>query len=293
MNLRQLTCNALKLLKLQWLPCGNKGATLLGFCYFPRMIIKKFHITKLNSEYKQRTLKNPGYSIRAYARDLNIDSSSLSSIMHGKRKIPNSKIEFIAAKICSTDSELKSFIKSAGQEHVALKNIKSKNSIEPKHQVAELEFAKISDIKTYTLLSMLEIEGFKYDKSWMAKKLKLDVKTLDKKITDLLEIGLVQEVNGTLVRTKKRTTTTDEVASKYIAKHHLDSLELAKQKYSELLPHERYFSTVTIPCDPESLAQVKKLIMEFEDKIGAFLRPKKKKDVFKLSIQFYQATEKD
>jgi uncharacterized protein (TIGR02147 family) len=257
------------------------------------MTNKKYYVTKLNTEFKKRASKNPSYSIRSFARDLSIDSSSLSSIMSGKRKIPRSKIEYIACQTCITESELKSFLNSAGQDHISLKNIKSKDFFEVRHEVSEHDFANISDIKTYTLLSMLELDDFKYDKVWIAKKLKLDFSSLENKISNLLTVGLVEEINGRLVRTKKRTTTSDDVVSKYIAKHHLDTLDLAKEKCVELLPSERYFSTITIPCDPDSITQVKKLIMEFEDKIEAYLRPDKKKDVFKLSIQFYQATEKD
>jgi uncharacterized protein (TIGR02147 family) len=250
-----------------------------------------FYISKLNSELKKRIQKNPSYSIRSFARDLSIDSSSLSAIINGKRKIPLNKIEVIAQKICENESELKAFLKSANLDHLSLKNIKAKTFTENRHQVTDQEFAKISDIQTYTLLSLIGTEGFKYDKNWIAKKLNLAPKKVEKTLETLIDVGLIRISNGTLVRTKKRTTTTDELACKYITKHHLASLDLAKKKCLELLPHERYFSTITIPSDPESIGQVKKLIMEFEDKIEAYLRTKKKKEVFKLSIQFYQATE--
>lgn len=252
----------------------------------------KYYLQKLTTELKLRTDRNPAYSVRSFARDLEIDSSSLSSILKGKRKIPKNKLEIIATKICSNENEMDLFLKSAVSEYINLKDIKSHNEIENRHLVDEQDFAIISDIHTYTLLSLIETEEFKYDKTWIAKKLKQDVKTVEKTIQSLLDVGLVHEANNTLVRIKKRTTTTDEIASKYISKHHVDSLELAKTKCVELSPSERYFSTMTIPCDPESLGAIKKLIMEFEDKIESFLRPSKKTDVFKMSIQFYQATER-
>jgi len=213
--------------------------------------------------------------------------------MTGKRKIPKNRIEEIAERVCHTEAEIKSFIKSSKQDHVMLKNIKSKDAVEARHMVTEEEFASISDIHTYTLLSMLETENFKHDLAWIAKKLNRDVSSVKSRLSNLRKVGLIKEVDGKLVRTKKRTTTTDEVVSKYIIKHHLDSLELAKNKCVELMPEERYFSTLTLPCDPDAMTQIKKLIMEFEDKIEAYVRPLAKKDVFKLSVQFYQATEKD
>jgi uncharacterized protein (TIGR02147 family) len=257
------------------------------------MTDRKFYLNKLNSELEKRKRKNPYYSTRSYARDLVLDSSSLCSILKGNRKIPLSKIEQLANVICETDSEKKQFIDSAKHTHTSLNKIKKHHSHFNRTLVSEEEFAQISDINTYTFLSLLELDGFKYDIEWMAKRLNLSQKLIQSKINTLLDLGMIQEIDGTIERTKKRTTTSDEIASKYIKKHHMDSLDLAKKKCAELGPLERYFSTITIPADPIQLEKLKTLFMEFEDKITEFLNTQQKKEVFKLSIQFYPATEKD
>ena len=41
----------------------------------------------LQSAFAQRKTKNPKYSLRAFAQSLNIDSSTLSAILGGKRPI--------------------------------------------------------------------------------------------------------------------------------------------------------------------------------------------------------------
>ena len=257
------------------------------------MIDRNFYITKLNSELDKRKLKNPSYSTRSYARDLEMDSSSLSSILKGNRKIPHHKIEQLADVVCGNETEKKQFIESATQVHTSLNKIKKQNYLTERVLVSDQDFAKIADIETYTFLSMLELEDFRYDTTWMARKLKSSRAWVEDTIQNLLDLGMIKEVENTLIRTTKRTTTSDEVASKYILKHHMDSLELAKRKCIELKPNERYFSTITIPSDPEHLNHLKTLFMEFEDKISEYLSTKKKTDVFKLSIQFYPATEKD
>lgn len=253
---------------------------------------KKYHIAKLEAEFLQRSKKNPSYSIRSYARDLSLDSSTLGSIIKGKRKIPKKKIEFLGKKVCRDEFELKQFIKSATIDHVSLREIKNGHPIK-RITLSEEQFSEIADIQAYTLLSLIQLDNFIYDKVAIAKKLKTSPASLEKTIKALIKSGLVEERDNTLSRTRLRTTTTDGVASKYISKHHLDSLELAKRKCLELTPNERYFSTLTFPADPESTGQIKKLIMEFEDKVDAYLKTKKKTEVFKLSIQYYQATEKN
>lgn len=250
------------------------------------------YVQILNSEFKKRNSKNPLYSLRSYARDLNIDSSSLGSILSGKRKIPKGKIASFAKEVCSSGSDIDLFIESANTDHVSLNMIKKNEACDVRHLISEEQFATVSDIHTYTLLSLLELSEFKYDIEWMSKKLKLDECTVKHTIAKLLSVGLVEERDKTLVRVKRRTTTTDGVISKYIMKHHMDSLELAKTKCQELTPDERYFSTITIPSDPAAIGHVKKLISEFEDKLEAYIGSLEKKEVFKISIQYYQATEK-
>lgn len=222
-----------------------------------------------------------------------MDSSSLSSILKGNRKIPHAKIEQIAELVCDCEIEKKKFIDSAVHAHTSLNKLKKHPRQSNRVLVSEEDFAKVSDINTYTFLSLLELDDFNSDLEWITKKLKLSETLVQEKIATLLELGLIQEVDGHIKRTKKRTTTSDEIASKYIRKHHVDSLTLAKKKCVSLTPDERYFSTITIPADPSQMNKLKTLFMEFEDKITEFLNTQPKKEVFKLSIQFYPATEKD
>ncbi len=229
------------------------------------MTNKNYHTTKLIKELKSRIQKNASYSIRSFARDLKIDSSSLTSIIAGKRKIPKSKIDSIAEKISSTKSELESFAKSAWLEHVTLSGIKKEVQKGKREIINEDDFSAIADIQTYTLLSLLELDNFKYDKSWIKKKIKIEDSKLTKIIKTLTDKGIIKKEGQNLVRVKSRISTTDNIESKYIVKHHMDTLDLAKSKCLQLSPQERYFSTLTIPADPESIEEAKKLIMDFED----------------------------
>lgn len=251
-----------------------------------------YYVKKMNSEFKLRNSKNSLYSLRSFARDLNIDSSSLSSIMNGKRKIPKGKIDAFSKELCRTEDEMMLFLESANTDHISLNMIRRNDSSDVRHLITEEEFATVSDIHTYTLLSLIETHGFKNDSEWISRKLKKEIPFIKDTISKLLNVGLIEEKGGTLVRVKKRTTTTDGISSKYIMKHHLDSLEFAKSKCQELPLEERYFSTLTIPSDPNAIAHVKKLCVEFENKLEAYLESLEKKEVFKFSLQFYQATDK-
>ena len=47
-----------------------------------------FYINKIKEDLSHKQRLNPHYSLRAYARDLGIHSSTLSQILKGKRPLP-------------------------------------------------------------------------------------------------------------------------------------------------------------------------------------------------------------
>jgi len=51
----------------------------------------------LEVEYRRRSARNPRYSIRAYARALSTDHSSLSQILRGKRRLTTRSIRRFGA----------------------------------------------------------------------------------------------------------------------------------------------------------------------------------------------------
>src|SRR5262245_5929390 len=70
------------------------------------------HIEILRKEFNLREQKNARYSVRAFARLLGIDSSSLSAILRGKRPFPASLAEQVCSRLKLSDSEKKMFFRS-------------------------------------------------------------------------------------------------------------------------------------------------------------------------------------
>ena len=63
----------------------------------------------LESEYLRRLRKNPKYSIRAFARSLDMNDSTLSQILRGKRNISPKKVTDVGLKLGLSLSEINSF----------------------------------------------------------------------------------------------------------------------------------------------------------------------------------------
>ncbi|MCB0364632.1 MAG: TIGR02147 family protein [Bdellovibrionaceae bacterium] len=61
----------------------------------------------LKEDFEKRKLRNPAYSLRAFARDLGLDHASLSQILSGKRRISKANFEKIAQALHLTDDQVK------------------------------------------------------------------------------------------------------------------------------------------------------------------------------------------
>lgn len=60
----------------------------------------------LQRQFAERCKKNPRYSLRAFARFLSMDPSSLSQILSGKRSVSKKKIQLICQRISVQEQDL-------------------------------------------------------------------------------------------------------------------------------------------------------------------------------------------
>lgn len=82
-----------------------------------------FFRIKLMQEWDDRRKTNQAFSLRAYARFLSIDPSSLSAILKGKRGVPQSAVERICERLRLNEKEAKLFRESARFQKVSLRSL--------------------------------------------------------------------------------------------------------------------------------------------------------------------------
>ena len=70
----------------------------------------KSYRTTLLDELTRRKNKNPSYSLRAYARDLGISSTSLSDVLSAKRNLSRKNALKVAEKLGYTSVQTESLL---------------------------------------------------------------------------------------------------------------------------------------------------------------------------------------
>lgn len=263
----------------------------------------------LRHELAERLQKNPRYSLRAFARSLQIDPGTLSRILSGRKvltpELSRKVLRQISLSPKETENFLHSMAKAYEEEGVQRKKSEIKEILKKKAplKVAERDltpdvFRIISDWYHYAILQLVQEEDCLNDPKWIAGQLGIQEMEAKLAIDRLLELELLHEEKdkekSRLIRTNERLTTGDlSVTTAALKKRIKQVSEKSVHSLENDLIALRSHTTMTMAIDPEKLPVAKEMIQEFMDRLAAVLQTKKKK-VYELQINLFplQRSEK-
>ncbi len=238
--------------------------------------------TYLQEELVLRCKRNPSYSLRSFAKAMDLSPSFLSKILNGQRRITNRVFQKIATNLNLDPAEISSF-------EVASAVISETET--PFHNL-QLEYFKIiSDWYHYALIELTNLDGFKNSPEWIAAKLGITVNQAKAAIDRLLKLELLDLKNGKLRPTSGGNTTTKNEFTDLAFKKMQD--DLLKKAITALWNEDlakRDHTSICMAMNPEDIPEVKKRLTKMRREICKFLeRPQKKKptQVYNLSLSFF------
>lgn len=241
----------------------------------------------LHEDYERLKAKNPRYSIRAYAKKLNIHSATLSSILRGERKIPTKYASEIIKALNLPTYKRNQFIRSLQKFKV---NDATYDTFISDHDVQldlELHRKMILEWEYCAILSLLEIKG-----AWtlekIAERFSLESSRTQEILNGLLKFNFIKKeaLTFSLCETVS-TKTSEDIPSEVLQQAHENELKLATQKLTQVSTKSRDFSSRTIAIDPKKLPEAKKIIQRFRSEISDFLEDDSKSEVYMISIQLF------
>ncbi|MCB0413801.1 MAG: TIGR02147 family protein [Bdellovibrionales bacterium] len=233
----------------------------------------------LKSSFDELQSKNSSYSLRAFARKLEISPASLSEILNGKRKVSSQKAKKILERLCLPKAKIGKILGSLLAEQ---------DSISAFEEISLDEFHVISDWYYFAVQSLSETQGFNPDPSWIAQRLNIKKVEAQKALDRLLDLGLLKKnKKGVLSSTSKSIATPTDQAHGALRKSHFQTLSLAEKSLEKDAVELRDFSNITIAMDPNDLPKAKKMIRDFRHRLCEVLESGEKKEVYKLGIQLF------
>lgn len=234
----------------------------------------------MTTEFKKRQERNPAYSIRAFSRDIGVAKTTISEAINGLRCLSAANIDILAATMNIDESKLK-----------RLKDDLSTLSDRGRTLLVEDEFEVIKDWHYLAILNLAKLPDNQCSSEWIAQRLGLSFELANESLKKLLVLGLLESVDGKLVRTLTPITTTVDIPSLSIREHHKQSLFKAVDALEEVAVELRDYTTVTYAINVELIPEIKKMIHSFHRKLGKAIPAKDATDVYRLNIQFFPLTK--
>lgn len=237
----------------------------------------------LQNEFVRRCRNNPRYSLRAFARTLQVDDSTLSKILNGKRVLGKQATRRLALKLNLGAEAVAEFTSPGG--------LAQSNSDANYQQLVLDSFQLIADWYHYAILELIRVDGFVPENKWVARALGLSVGEVQAAKERLVRLGLMEiTAEGRWIDPSNELTTNMGPDIHASAHRLLQKQILEKAIYAlETVPLDRRSqSAMTMAIDIERLPEAVEKIKKFRRGLAKFLsRGKKRTEVYNLSVSLY------
>lgn len=240
--------------------------------------------TLLKNELVKRQKNNSAYSLRSFARFLEVSPATLSQVMSGKRSLSLKKLNIVMEKLGLTpDQQLRTLKKLEIED----------DSIRSTVLLKDDQFKLISDWYHFAILSLGELKDNKADPRWIAKRLNIKVAEANIALLRLERLGIIEIKEGSFRQISEPLKTTTDVPSSSIRKYHKSVLGLAQNRIEEVPVEEREYSTMTMAINTKNLKKAKGLTQEYKEGMLKLLEKGTQDEVYQLSIQLFPLSLKD
>jgi uncharacterized protein (TIGR02147 family) len=252
----------------------------------------------IENELRLRQVRNPSYSLRAFARDLDLPAPKLSNLLNGRGGISPAKANQIAQVMRLDPLEMKIFVLSVSANHSRSEAARKLAQLELEMYLQKIhwqdfheeQFKIISEWYFFAILELMETKDFRSENRYIAKKLNLDESLVKKALKHLEELDLIKKTkSGSWAQTYKDLSVASNQPSQSIRKYHKQILNKADMALDEYPIDQRDFSSVTVAMNKKKYLDVVNKIKKFRrELVNEIVKDPSPKDcVYNLSIQFF------
>lgn len=240
----------------------------------------------LQKEFTDRSRKNPRFSLRAFAKLLDMEASSVSQILAGKRKVSAK----LAGQICdqlSVPPDQKRMLLSG-----LAKAVPAAAATPNYYQLTADAFAVVADWYHYAILELTFAENFQSSPKWIARKLGVSATDVTVAVDRLLRLELLENKDGRLVKTEAflsnysegQTAPALKELQRQLLRKALEAIDHTPQEMKDI-------TSMTMAASPDKIPEAKERIRRFRRELCAFLEDGPRTAVFNLGIQLYPLSE--
>lgn len=248
-----------------------------------------YYILCLKEVFSERKKRNPAYSLRAFAKQLDISASTLSQIL-SEHTVPSTELaDKIVAKLALSSRKRQLFMASfAGKLELRKTN---SNNIDTETKFDRIQndlFSIVADVIHMAILELTLTEDFNPSPRSIAKQLNATEHDVRQAIERLIRLNLLVKEGGLLKRTSTNLTTADKNLTTIALRQQQKQVRLkAIEALENLPPEKRRMSSVTLAIDESKLQHAFQLLDEFCESLSEALQDGKKTKVYQFEVSFF------
>jgi uncharacterized protein (TIGR02147 family) len=143
----------------------------------------------LQAELARRCSNNPHYSLRAFAKFLGLDHSTLSQLLRGKRRLTATAIRKFSSRLGLSAEKTASFVTREGQR---LDETGDDALVREVRKLAYVTASLIADWQHYAILELIRVKDFRPDSRWVARVLGISVDEVNVALHRLMCLDLLE-----------------------------------------------------------------------------------------------------
>lgn len=242
----------------------------------------------LQATLLDRQSRRPGYSLRAFARQLAISAPALSEILKGKRRVSKAMAHRLVQKLCLDPVSQQNVLADLFDQTKTEKFRPQSRRHRQRLQLQMDQFHLISDWHHFAILSLTETRDFCADPIWIAGRLGVTETLAAESLERLVRLGcLKRDRRGRYKQSSPGVVTSDNIANLSVRKAHYQNLDLARRSLDEDPVSLRDFTAITMAIDPEKLAEANAMIRTFRDRLCRFLESGEKTEVYRMCMHLF------
>lgn len=229
--------------------------------------------------FEERKIKNPRYSLRAFAKQLKLPASTVLELMNTRRSPSKRVAQTICERLFLSPEECAAIMAEKNQSHLSPENVK----------MLDMDsFHLISSSLHVGLISLISCDDFQNNIDWMSDRLKTSSRETQNALDRLMRLGLVQQCKTRGIKViSLNIKSSDGLTNLSLRKSHAETLDLAKESLLNDPLEVRNIRSMTMAIDPDLLPEAIQKIKKFQSELCHFLESGKKTEVYRLNINLF------
>jgi uncharacterized protein (TIGR02147 family) len=253
----------------------------------------------LKLELENRKESNSQYSLRAFARDLGIASSTLSEVIARKKALSIEKGKQVAAKLCKDEDSENYFSNLVAAEESKCPSVKSNAQMaiqkmlsghKKYESIRQDIFKSISDWQHFAILEMVHLPQFGHSIEDIVNRIGITEEKAKDAVDRLVRLGLLLiDENGRWLSSDNKIFGSENTVEA-LQEYHRQVIGKARDSISNTHPKDRELNTLMLAVRKEDIPRLKKRINHFVDAFdleASELAKGEQDSLYALSVQFF------